>query len=141
MSARRAWPDNEAVRKDRAARMVGLQRAYETSSGAERDRHLLGALVLCGTLDPLPDWVYKALFDLLKDRLPQEPGLHWVRWMAILEAKRSVSIVRGRKRKTTWKAAYAQASERLADTPAAGTARTMKESYALAQREARKWAT
>jgi hypothetical protein len=59
-----------------------IKRTYETSTGIERDRQLLGALILCDTIHPLPLWLYRALRDQLIDRIKWQPDNHWKRyWM------------------------------------------------------------
>jgi hypothetical protein len=75
-----------AMRADLVARMKSLQRGYETSEGIERDRHLLGALVLCNTLHRLPLWLYKALRDQQVARVEQQPNIHWKRWWMVTGA-------------------------------------------------------
>src|SRR5262249_3717842 len=54
-------------------RLAGLKRAYESSSGTERDRHLHAALNLCGSFRPLPEWAVRALSKQLASRLPSTP--------------------------------------------------------------------
>ena len=89
MSTRvRKLTDDEvrAMRADLVARMKALQRGYETSEGFERDRHLLGALVLCNTLHPLPLWLYQALRDQQAARPQWQPNIHWKRWSMVTGA-------------------------------------------------------
>jgi hypothetical protein len=53
----------------------------QSSDGDERDRQVLGALIMCGTIWPLPDWLYKALVEPLRDRLQRvKPSARFVRW-------------------------------------------------------------
>jgi hypothetical protein len=134
---------DRAQRLPHAIALEAMDKTYQAASGVERDRQLLGALILCGTSRPLPIWLFVALRDRLTAGMPQEPGLHLGRWIAVTEAKREVRVVRGSERKIPWRGpngAFAKASKRLAATPWAGTARTMRESYDIIQREVRKLA-
>jgi hypothetical protein len=115
------------------AKLAALQKASVNASGSERDRHLLSALNLCGPFRPLPDWLCTALRELLTARLPQQPDLHWGRWLMVCEGRRIVRKVRGKERPISWKAAYKYASERLASTPFAGAPSTIAKSYKLVQ--------
>jgi hypothetical protein len=56
---------------------------------------------------------------------------HWTRWRAVFEAR---CALLKRKPKGSWNDAYRVASKQLANTPARGTPRTMKSSYAKIQR-------
>jgi hypothetical protein len=125
----------QALRDDFITRVAAIKRAYETSTGIERDRQLLSALVMCGTTLPL--WVYDALLDQQKARLQehdnwlltgehvppkglQKPDRDGLRWLMVIEARRN-----GFK----GDAAYDEAAKRLDGTLAEGTGRTMKSSY------------
>ncbi len=106
---------------DHAARLEGFRKALEAASDSrERARLLGGALRMCGTWQPLPEWLFKALDDDLAASLPQEPDADVMRCMAVVEAKRE-----GR----TWQRAYEQASEWLKDTPYHGAPYTMRNAY------------
>jgi hypothetical protein len=59
---------------------------------------------------------------------------HFSRWLAVFEARRAVLK---QKPKGSWMDAYKVASKRLANTPARGTPRTMRSSYAAIQRKRR----
>jgi hypothetical protein len=69
----RAWRTDNIDR-----RLAGVKCVWERSSGAERHRHLLAAVVLCGSFRPLPDWAVKPLCDEVASRLlaPPKDRLH-----------------------------------------------------------------
>jgi hypothetical protein len=76
-----------ALQADIVARLEGLQHAYETSTGVDRDRHLLAAFVQWDTVHPLPTWLYDALIDQLKARIPQrQPSMPWRDWWRVTGA-------------------------------------------------------
>ena len=119
-----------AIEADIAAKLETMRRSYEaTLKRDERTYHLLGALSMCSTIRPLPHWVFKALKAELAVRLPQEPDLHGVRWLMVLEGKRQGK---------TWQNAYKYASERLAGTQWSGASLTMKASYQDFERKRRR---
>lgn len=108
---------------DIAAKLEGMGRAYQTTSNEdERTHHLLGALYLCRTFRPLPDWLFRGLNAELKAKLPKEPDLHGGRWLLVREGKRN---------KLTWEEAYEYACARAAGTRWEGSDRTMKASYQI----------
>lgn len=119
---------NDEVRKwrdDVSAKMAALERKWEKSG--QTDLHaLLGALVFCQA--QLPPWLFNGLHQMLKARLPQEPDMHWWRWLLVKE---------GRGKRLSWENAYEYAAEQ-ARGKYAGTARTMKRSYQIAQGELRR---
>jgi hypothetical protein len=116
-------PTTEA---DIAAKLAAIGRAYAaTLNRDERTYRLLGALYLCWTTRPLPDWLFKALKAKLAAELPKQPGRHAVRWLMVLECKREREA---RGKKSTWEDAYDDASQRLESTLWKGSARTMRES-------------
>jgi hypothetical protein len=102
-------------------RLAAMRKAWSKSRGSERDRHLLGALNLCGPFRPLPDWLCTALQALLTERLSQPPPINWTRWNLVL-ALRDVSDL-------TWDETLERASEILADTPARGGPEAIRKSY------------
>ena len=109
---------------DIAIRLEAMGRAWESSkSEDERNRHLLGALVLCDSFRPLPNWVSAALYKLLTARLPREPGMHEGRWLLVIEAIRQG---------LTWENAYKYASDRVG-----GSAAVAKKSYQKIERDRR----
>ena len=121
---------------DIARKLQAMRRAYEAASNADdRTHNLLGALTLCGSFRPLPHWLFEALHKLLAARLPQEPNMHWARWLLVREGKRRRE---GHSQTPSWEDAYEYASERLAETPWSGTPRTMKASYQIVQRDIRR---
>jgi hypothetical protein len=120
--------DPSRLNADIDARLKILQRAYEAASGSERDYHLLGALVMCGPFRPLPDWLFKALLELLAAKLPK-PDKHWLRAELVRAARE--------RRGLSWEGAYVFASEKAAATPIGGSERTMKASYQIDQRRVR----
>jgi hypothetical protein len=106
---------------DIAARLEEMRRAYKTASNKDdRMQYLLGALYLCRTFRPLPDWLFRGLNAELKAKLPNKPDLHGGRWLVVRE---------GKQRGLTWEQAYQYASDQAAGTP--GSARTMEESYKI----------
>jgi hypothetical protein len=107
-------------------RLAAMQKAWARSNGAEHDRQLLGALILCGSFRPLPDWLYTALQALLTERLSQPPPINWTRWNLVL-ALRDVSNL-------TWEETYQRASELLEGTPAQGTPDAIRKSYEAIER-------
>ena len=121
-----AWVERAWVERglDIAIRLEAMGLAWEGSkSEDERIRHLLGALVLCDSFRPLPDWASVALCKLLAARLPREPGMHEGRWMLVKE---------GRRQGLTWEKAYEHASDRVG-----GSADVAKKSYQLVERDRR----
>ena len=109
-------------RDDIDAQMVALEQRWKESENT--DVHaLLGALIFCEAW--LPPWLFKGLFEMLKAQLPQEPDIHSGRWLLVME---------GRSNRLSWEKAYEYAAER-ARGRYAGTARTMKGSYQIAQRK------
>ncbi len=136
-SARNLTDDEvQALRTEVDARMAAIELAYETSTGIERDRQLLSALVLCGTRRTLPAWLFWALLDQYKGRLlehdkwlfsgerpklkQQKPDREGLRWLMVIEARRN-GFKGG--------AAYDEAAKRVEGTLAEGTGRSMKSSY------------
>jgi hypothetical protein len=117
---------------DRGVSMAARKKGYEKSTGIERYFHLHAALWLCGTMYPLPVWVFEGLDEVLLARLPDQ-NIMSARWKAVLIAKATVREVRGKKRKTSWPEAYLVASQRLKDTPNAGKPRAMREAYRIGQ--------
>jgi hypothetical protein len=112
-----------AIEAGIATKLEAMRRAYETASNKdERTYHLLGALVLCTTFRPLPNWLFKALKAELVAKLPKKPDRHGVRYLLVLEGKRL---------KGTWAEGYGYARGKLEGTPYAGESRTMRESYQL----------
>jgi hypothetical protein len=91
---------------------------------------LLGALNLCGTFRPLPDWLYTALQALLTERLSLPPPKDWVRWNLVLALRDDPKIEPRR----TWEETYKLASKRLANTPARGGPEAIKKSYQAIER-------
>lgn len=65
--------------------------------------------------------------DWEKSNPPSHNVTNYLRWQAVVEARQEG--LRRRPRKGTWLDAYAEASQRLAGRPAAGTWRTMKRAY------------
>jgi hypothetical protein len=114
-----------------AARLKEIRRSYETASSKDdRTHYLLGALYLCRTFRPLPDWLFRGLNAELKAKLPKEPDLHGGRWLLVREGKRSPA---GQAKTPTWEEAYECARERAKGTRWEGSARTMKASYQIYQ--------
>jgi hypothetical protein len=118
-------PLNGKWQSDIDKKLAGMQNAMTKSRGSERDRHLLGALNLCGPFRPLPDWLCTALQELLTERLAQPP-INWVRWNLVL-ALRNVSDL-------TWEETYQHASEKLAGTAAQGSPEAIRKSYEAIER-------
>jgi hypothetical protein len=115
-------------------RLAELQRACQKSRGTDRDYHLLGGLVLCGSLRPLPQWLYAALSKLLKELLSkQQFDKHWVRHLLVQEGH----FIKG----LSWPKSYEYARDELKALPddhpdkrAAGSKWTMEASYKRIQR-------
>jgi hypothetical protein len=124
----RAW------RTDIDAKLAALQRAYEKETNpVERDRILMGAVVLC----PMPDWLRKGLIERLAGGLPQQPDLHWGRWLLVREAHNKGLPWMGKN--GAWNGgAYDDASKQAAGTRWAGKPRTMKNSHDIVQRSRRR---
>jgi hypothetical protein len=81
---------------------------------------------------PIPAWLEQAIVDLAMARRSgaqakrhAESGLHLVRYMTVRDLKVGM----------TWDEAHNKAAEMLAKTPAAGSADTMKSSYAKVRRD------
>jgi hypothetical protein len=120
------------------ARLKELKRAYQAASNDgehdERVRCLLGVLVLCGPVRPLPGWAFKPICELVAARLPRQFTRDQIRWLMVKEGKKTL-----REGKTlTWEEAYAYASERLADAPEAGGEHAMRWSYQNEQQRVRR---
>jgi hypothetical protein len=136
----------QALQADVVRRMAGLKRAYEASMGIERDRQLLGALILCGTFRPLPVWVYQALFDQQKAALYehdqwlmtgqhvprvglQKPDRQWLRWLV---AEEELAARRGERKRLPngmKEPAFKAASQRLKGTLAKGAPSTIRHDH------------
>jgi hypothetical protein len=120
-----------------SVQLKSFQREYETATGIERNRCLLAALTVCDPLQSetaasdyrVPQWLYAALCEQQHDRLLQEHDTHLVRWYAVYVAHVQ--------KRLTWPQAYEDAAETLKGTSAAGTARTMRESYRIVVRRNR----
>jgi hypothetical protein len=123
-----------AIEADISARLEAMRRAYGAASNKdERTRLVLGALYLCGTVRPLPAWVFKALKVGLEAKMPKQPDLHGgrrllVRWLLVREGKLKRE---GQHKKLTWEQAYGYARDQAVGTPWKGSARTMKASYQI----------
>jgi hypothetical protein len=117
-----AWHAEMSAFKE--AKMAALEKQWEDSKGTDLQA-LLEALNF-GQIK-LPLWLYTALKQLLK-RPPQEPSLHWGRWLLVREGKQQgLSLEEARK----------YASDRLEGTPYAGTPRAMRKSYDIVQKKRR----
>jgi hypothetical protein len=112
-----------------------IKEAYARSKDTERDRQLLGALNLCGTFRPLPEWLCTALREPLVERLSQSPTLHWIRWHLVLALREDA---KRRQIKLSWTETYKRASERLVGTDAKGGPETIKKSYLIAASDYRR---
>jgi hypothetical protein len=119
----RAWQAKMAALKE--AKMAALEKQWEDSKGT--DRHALWEALNFGQIKIMPPWLFAALKQLLKSP-PQNPSLHWGRWLLVRE---------GMAQGLSLRKAYDYASERLKGTPYAGEWRTMKESYGIVQKERR----
>ena len=73
---------------------------------------------------PFEETVFAAC-GLTKDQVYPQHDLHWVRHALVCEGKIDL--------KMTWDEAYEYAAAQLADTAAAGTPRTMRESHGLVE--------
>ena len=116
-------------------KLATIQEAYAKSEGAERDRQLLGALNLCGTFRPLPDWLCAALREPLTERLSKSPTIHWIRWHLVLTLREDA---KRRRIRMSWPEAYKRASEWLVDTDAEGGPEAIKKSYLAAASDYRR---
>lgn len=95
---------------------------------------MLSALYFCGPFRPLPDWLFKALSELLLERQKPVP-ISVTRWFLVLALREDA---KRRKLKLTWVETFKQASKRLAGTDAAGGAEAIKKSYLVVARDYRR---
>jgi hypothetical protein len=100
-------------------KLAAFHAAWTASSGEARDLNLLGALELCGSARPLPEWVFA---ELCRQQIARLPGIdrNTARWFSVLGARREG---------LSWKAATNAASNRLKDTFAAGKPDTIWHAY------------
>jgi hypothetical protein len=128
----RAWAKRGSLPTHWPPRLDTLEACRE--AWEERNpQGLWWGIVHCSSDGRLPQWLAAELLTMLKLRPVQRR--FWEPYKRRLTHYVRFAEVRGaRKRGLTWEQAYDTASEALAQTPAWGSAATMKKSYRLVAR-------
>jgi hypothetical protein len=123
----RAWQAKMAALKE--AKMAALEKQWEDSKGT--DRHAVWEALNFGQIKIMPPWLFAALKQLLKSP-PQNPSLHWGRWLLVREGKQQ-----GLSLKKAYKYANNQCKEGTPYAAYAGKPGAMKKSYDIVQKARR----
>jgi hypothetical protein len=109
-------------RDDIEAILVAMEKRWAKSRGSERDYQLLSALIMCGVSRPLPDWLYKTLVELLRQRVGQKlPPAKFMRWQLMRYALDDLKL--------KWDEAPEWVSDALANTHARARPDTIRKDY------------
>jgi len=82
-----------------------------------------------------PQWLFEAIYELATNHRSKE---HMLRALErSIRRRRYEAVVAAKSADITWEAAYAEAAENLAETPARGSADAMQHAYADVRRDIR----